>query len=326
VPDIRAESSNTPNPNPKEWLLIEKMLMETHKEQVKARRWGIFFKVLVFVYIFAALIMFRSSWQLASPMKVTTEHVAVIPIDGVIAANEDANANSIVRSLRKAFDAEQSKAIILAINSPGGSPVQAGYVNDEIYRLKALHPEKKVYAAIADLGASGAYYIAVAADEIYADKASLVGSIGVTASGFGFVGLMDKLGVERRNYTSGEHKGFLDPFAPQEDSEVDFWQTVLHATHDQFIAVVRKGRGDRLMENDQLFTGLIWNGEQAKTMGLVDGIGSAGYIAREIVGVEDMVNYGSKPNPLEKIIDQLGVSIGRGVAQSLTAEQAIELR
>ena len=321
---MESSSQNTtssPNPTPREWLLIEKMLMETHKEQKKARRWGIFFKVLVFVYIFAALMVFRASSQLAIPKAVGEDHVAVVPITGVIAADQDASANVIVTGLRKAFEAEHSKAVLLTINSPGGSPVQSGYVNDEIYRLKQLYPEKKVYAAISDLGASGAYYIAVAADEIYADKASLVGSIGVTASGFGFVGLMEKLGVERRIYTAGDHKGFLDPFSPQQEGEVDFWQSVLETTHEQFQSVVIKGRGDRLAQDDpQLFSGLVWSGEQALQLGLVDGLGSPGYVAREIIGIEEMVDYGVKPNPLVKLLEQFGVSVGRGVA-SLAAEQ-----
>ncbi|BFM07150.1 S49 family peptidase [Halioxenophilus aromaticivorans] len=315
-----------PQPTPKEWLLIEKMLMETHREQKKTRRWGIFFKILVFVYIFAALMVFRVGSQLGVPATIGKDHVAVVPVNGVIADGEEASANAIVTGLRKAFEAENSKAVLLAINSPGGSPVQSGYVNDEIYRLKALHPDKKVYAAISDLGASGAYYIAVAADQIYADKASLVGSIGVTAAGFGFVGLMNKLGIERRAYTSGEHKGFLDPFAPEQEGEVAFWNSVLGATHQQFIDVVKKGRGDRLQSNQaDLFSGLIWNGEQALELGLVDGLGSAGYVARDVIGVEEMVDYGVRPNPLQRVIEQLGVSIGEGISQTATAEAPMTL-
>lgn len=312
-------------PTPREWVLIEKMLLETHKEQKKARRWGIFFKVLIFVYIFAALIIFRSGFQMGGMAEVTEQHVGVVPISGVISADDEANANAIVAGLRKAFEADSSAAIILAINSPGGSPVQSGYVNDEIYRLKTLYPKKKVYAAISDLGASGAYYIAVAADEIYADKASLVGSIGVTASGFGFVDLMEKIGVERRSYASGDHKGFLDPFAPQQEGEVEFWQSVLESTHEQFISVVRTGRGDRLAADDRLFSGLVWNGEQAKELGLIDGLGSAGFVAREIIGIEKVVDYGVKPNPLEQVLERFGVAVGRGAAQVLGVEQPLKL-
>lgn len=324
--DSSVRSASVSRPNSKEWAIIEKMLMETHKEQKKARRWGIFFKVLVFVYIFAALMLFRAGSQFAGPASVVEDHVAVVPIEGVISADEEASANIVVTGLRKAFEAEHSKAILLAINSPGGSPVQSGYINDEIYRLKTLYPDKKVYAAISDLGASGAYYIAVAADEIYADKASLVGSIGVTASGFGFVDLMEKIGVERRSYTSGDHKGFLDPFSPEREGEVDFWRSVLQSTHQQFIDVVRKGRGDRLAQDDALFTGLLWNGEQARALGLVDGLGSAGFVAREIVGLDKMVDYGVKPNPLDRIIEQFGVSVGRGAVQLWGEQTPIKMR
>lgn len=305
----------------KEWQVIEKMLMETHKEQKRARRWGIFFKVLVFVYIFAVLILLRAGGQFSGAIDSQKEHVGLVDIKGVIAADADANANTIVTGLRKAFEAENSKAVILAINSPGGSPVQSGYVNDEIYRLKEKYPEKKVYAVISDLGASGAYYIAAAADEIYADKASLVGSIGVVASGFGFVDLLEKIGVERRQYTSGDHKGFLDPFTPQNPDEVEFWEGVLSDTHDQFIRVVKKGRHDKLdFEDPDLFSGLIWNGEQALEIGLVDGLGSAGKVARDVIGIEEIVDYGVKPDPLTQIIEQFGISVGKGISTTVTSD------
>ncbi len=311
----------------KEWQVIEKMIMETHKEQKRARRWGIFFKVLIFVYIFAVLILLRASGQFNGAIDSQKEHVGLVDIKGVIASDSDANANAIVTGLRKAFEAKNSKAVILAINSPGGSPVQSGYVNDEIYRLKEKFPDKKVYAVISDLGASGAYYIAAAADEIYADKASLVGSIGVVASGFGFVDLLDKLGVERRQYTSGDHKAFLDPFSPQNPDEVDFWEGVLTDTHEQFIDVVKKGRQDRLdIENPDLFTGLIWNGEQALELGLVDGLGSAGKVARDVIGIEEIVDYGVKPDPFTQIIEQFGVSVGQGISTMLTNEADLSLR
>ncbi len=311
----------------KEWQVIEKMIMETHKEQKRARRWGIFFKVLIFVYIFAVLILLRAGGQFNGAMGSQQDHVGLVDIKGVIASDSDANANAIVTGLRKAFEAKNSKAVILAINSPGGSPVQSGYVNDEIYRLKEEYPDKKVYAVISDLGASGAYYIAAAADEIYADKASLVGSIGVVASGFGFVDLLDKLGVERRQYTSGDHKAFLDPFSPQNPDEVDFWEGVLTDTHEQFIDVVKKGRQDRLdIENPDLFTGLIWNGEQALELGLVDGLGSAGKVARDVIGIEEIVDYGVRPDPFTQIIEQFGVSVGKGISTMLASEADLSLR
>ena len=224
----------------------------------------------------------------------------------------------ISRGLRRAFEDKGTKGVILKINSPGGSPVQAGYVYDEIKRLRELHSDIKVYAAIADLGASGGYYIAAAADEVYADKASLVGSIGVISSSFGFVDAMEKLGVERRLYTSGENKAFLDPFSASNEKEVEFWQSVLDVTHQQFIAKVREGRGDRLKETDGLFSGLIWSGEQALTLGLIDGLGSTSHVARQIIGPDKLVDYSQRRSPLQDIVDQLGVSIGSGVASYLS--------
>jgi protease-4 len=254
-----------------------------------------------------------------------SEHVGLIHVQGVISAEEMANANAIAGSLREAFENENCKAILLAINSPGGSPVQAGQIYDEIKRLRGIYPDKKVYAAIADLGASGGYYIAAAADEIYADKASLVGSIGVVGSSFGFVDTMDKLGVERRMFTAGDHKGFLDPFQPLKEDEKDFWEGVLNVTHNQFIGVVKAGRGDRLKDDPDLFSGLIWSGEQALEMGLIDGLGSAGYVARDVVGVEDIVDYSFQLNPLEKVVRQLGASMGKAISAQVLQPQLPKL-
>lgn len=308
----------------RDWKLIEKLVMSLQSEQRKSRRWGIFFKALTFIYLFALLFLLKGPME--SGLDATTgEHTAVIEINGPIAADEEANADSIIAALRDAFDAKDAKAVVLRINSPGGSPVQAGYINDEIERLRGEHPDKKVYAVISDIGASGAYYIAVAADEIYADKASLVGSIGVVAGGFGFTELMDKVGVERRLYTAGKNKAFLDPFSPEKPGEVDFWNGVLEATHQQFIAQVREGRGDRLKESDDLFSGLVWNGEQALQLGLIDGLGSTSYVARDIVGAEEVVDYSHKPSPFSQLIDDLGVSVGSGLAHALV-QSRLELR
>lgn len=319
---------STPTDKPtstKEWQLLEKLLFESHREQRRARRWGIFFKCLIFVYIFAGLALFYARIPLGVNPGSDKEHVGLVRVNGVIAADQEASANRVVTGLRRAFEADNTTAILLSINSPGGSPVQSGYINDEIYRLKALYPEKKVYAVIADIGASGAYYIAVAADEIYADKASLVGSIGVTAAGFGFVGLLEKLGVERRSYTSGENKGFLDPFSPENPDQVAFWQDVLGSTHEQFIDVVKTGRGDKLAAGDEVFSGLVWNGEQALELGLIDGLASAGRVARDIIGTEDIVNYSVVDSPLRQLIDGFGVSVGEGIAGSVLTEQDLSL-
>ncbi len=235
---------------------------------------------------------------------------------GVIADKESASADNIVSSLRTAFEDPKVKGVILRINSPGGSPVQSGYVYDEIRRLRALHPQIKLYAVISDLGASGAYYIASAADQIYADKASLVGSIGVTAAGYGFVGTMEKLGVERRTYTSGEHKAFLDPFQPQKADETQFWQSVLDTTHRQFIASVKQGRGDRLKDKDhpELFSGLVWSGEQALPLGLIDGLGSASSVARDVIGEKELVDFTVQESPFDRFSKKLGASVAEKLA------------
>lgn len=236
---------------------------------------------------------------------------------GIIADQQEASADNLITSLRKAFEDDNTRGVILRINSPGGSPVQSGYVYDEIKRLRALNPDKKLYAVITDLGASGAYYIAAAADEIYADKASLVGSIGVTAAGFGFVDTLEKLGVERRTYTAGEHKAFLDPFQPEKPEERAFWQDVLQTTHQQFIAQVKAGRGDRLKDDPDMFSGLVWSGEQAVDLGLVDGLSSTSAVARDIIGVEEVVDFTHRESPFQRFSRQLGTSIGNTLAMHL---------
>lgn len=323
-----AGSRRTPAMPPesaRDWKLIEKLVMSLQSEQRKSRRWGIFFKLLTFGYLFALLLMIQFPLGGALESAAKGKHTALVEIEGTIAADELASADNIVGSLREAFEAENSVGVILRINSPGGSPVQSGYVYDEILRLRGEYPEKKVYAVISDIGASGAYYIAAAADEIYADKASLVGSIGVVAGGFGFTGIMDKLGVDRRLYTAGENKAFLDPFSPEEEEEVKFWQDVLETTHSQFIESVRKGRGGRLADDEQLFSGLVWSGEQALELGLIDGLGSSSHVARQVIGQEDLVDYSRRESPFQEIVDQFGVSVGSGIARYF-AESRLELR
>ncbi len=304
-----------PTDEHRDWRMIDKIIGETFTEQKKARRWGIFFKCATLVYLLVILTLAYN----ASPgdIALKEEHTALIRIDGVIAADKPANANSIAEALDKAFEAPMAKAIILAINSPGGSPVQSGYVYDEIKRLRKLHPDTKVYAVISDLGASGGYYIAAAADEIYANRASLVGSIGVTASSFGFVETMDKLGVERRHFTAGEHKAFLDPFSEVKESEKVFWQSVLDTTHQQFIRAVKDGRGSRLKETPELFSGLIWSGEQALTLGLIDGLGSAGSVARDVIGSEKIIVYGDKKTLLQQLGNELGLSMQQSLSEGI---------
>nr|WP_254262293.1 signal peptide peptidase SppA [Marinobacterium weihaiense] len=310
----------------KEWRLIEKVVSSLHVEHRRARRWGIFFKLLTFVYLFSLLGIFWFGKQLDADKMVPQAHTAIVEVKGPIMDDEEASADGIIRALRNAFEAEKSQAVILRINSPGGSPVQSGYVYDEIKRLRALHPEKKVYAVIADIGASGAYYIAAAADEIYADKASLVGSIGVISSSFGFVDLIDKLGVERRTLTAGDNKAFLDPFSPLKDDDREFWQTVLNTTHQQFIDQVRKGRGDRLKGGDEVFSGLVWTGEQALELGLIDGLGSSSMVAREIVGAEKLVDYTARPQALDRLVERLGIGVAKELSLQLGLQDEYQLR
>ena len=300
----------------KSWKLLEKTLLAGVQEQRRSRRWGIFFKLLTFVYLFGALALFAPGLDLRKAAASGESHTALIDVRGMIMADESASADNVVSSLRAAFEDTKTKGVVLRINSPGGSPVQSGYIYDEIKRLRGEYPDIKVYAVITDLGASGAYYIASAADQIYADKASLVGSIGVTATTFGFVGVMEKVGVDRRVYTSGEHKAFLDPFQPQKPEETRFWQGVLETTHKQFIDSVKKGRGDRLKvdEHPELFSGLIWSGEQALELGLVDALGSSSYVAREVVGAKDLVDYTRQQTPFDRFAKKLGASVAENLA------------
>ncbi|MCD4866981.1 signal peptide peptidase SppA [Pseudomonas sp. PLB05] len=244
---------------------------------------------------------------------------AVIQVRGEIADGAEANAAALKKAIGRAFDDERAKAVVLKINSPGGSPVQAGQVFDEIKRQRGLHPKVPVYAVIEDLGASGAYYIAAAADEIVADKASLVGSIGVTAASFGFVDLMNRVGVERRAYTSGAHKAFLDPFQPKNPEETVFWNDVLKQTHQQFIQSVKTGRGDRLKDagHPELFSGLIWTGEQAKQLGLIDKLGDVDYVARDLVGATSQVDFTVKDNAFDRFAKRLGASAAQQLSMAL---------
>ena len=303
--------------NRPEWRILENVASASIIEQRKARRWGIFFKLLTFGYIlFFILTLMPNSKQIT---QTAYDHVGIVYIDGIIAADTVANANTVVAGLRKAFASTSSKAVIVAINSPGGSPVQSGYINDEIFRLRDIYPDKPIYAVISDLGASGGYYVASAANSIYANKASLVGSIGVISAGFGFQKFIDDFGIERRVYTSGENKAFLDPFSDVNEKDIDFWETVLSYTHQQFIDVVKKGRGTRLIDDPKIFSGLVWTGEQALAKGLIDGLGSAGYVAREVIGIDDFVDYTIEPNPFESFVKRIGASFANGVISVMSS-------
>lgn len=314
--------SQRPDDNSKEWKLIEKALMQGQAEQRRSRRWGIFFKLLTFSYLTALLFVFYSfeapSFSDLEGAELGSTYAAVIDVNGVIAQGEKANAESLITSIERAFEDENALGLILRINSPGGSPVQSGYVFDEIRRQKVLKPEFPVYAVISDVGASGAYYIAASADEIYAEKSSLVGSIGVVGSGFGFVDSLQKLGIERRLYTSGEHKAFLDPFSPENEQEKEFWLNVLDQTHQHFINQVKLGRGERLHEDPKLFSGLIWTGTQALEYGLIDGFGSARSVAREQLNTEYLKEFTQKRNRFEQFVNDFATRIGKTVAHTLT--------
>ncbi len=297
--------------------VLEELVFSAHKEQRRTRRWGIFFKSLMFSYLALILFMTYMPNELSDGSSKGHKHTALIEIRGTIGADAEANADSIITALRDAFKNEHSAAIILRLNTPGGSPVQAGYVNDEIKRLRNQHPNKPVYAVITDMCASGGYYIAAAADEIYADKASLVGSIGVVMNGFGFVDAMDKLGIERRMMTAGENKGFLDPFSPLKAEDEKHIKSLLGSIHQQFIDVVKEGRGDRLKDDPAIFSGLVWTGEQAIEVGLVDALGSSSYVAREIVGADKIVDYTYDQPVIERFFERFGASVASGISSTM---------
>jgi protease-4 len=293
---------------------LERIAREMLLQQRSERRWRIFFRLAwLGLAIAVAFALFADRLGPAAP---STPHTALIEVRGPIAADTEASAEALVSALRSAFEDEGAVAVVLRINSPGGSPVQSGIVNDEIRRLKAKHG-KKVYAVVEEMCASGAYYIAVAADEIYVDKASLVGSIGVLMDGFGFTGLMEKLGVERRLLTAGENKGMLDPFSPQNEQQVAYAKAMIDQVHQQFIRVVKEGRGARLKDTPQTFSGLFWNGEEAVKMGLADHLGNLDHVAREVIKAEEIIDYTPHDNVAERLAKRFGAGVGAGVVEAL---------
>lgn len=298
--------------------VISKLAFSALVEQRRSRRWSIAFRVAILVYLFLLFIYIPGDLDGGGKVaKKGGKHAALVELKGVIADNTDANAVTVMSGLKAAFEDKNTSGVILEINSPGGSPVQSGYINDEIGRLREKYPDIPLYAVITDTCASGGYYVAAAADEIYADKASIVGSIGVLMDGFGFTEAMQKLGVERRLMTAGEHKGFLDPFSPAQREDVMHVKNLLSNIHKQFIDTVKQGRGSRLKENPDLFSGLVWTGEQSIELGLVDGIGSSGFVAREIIGVESIVDFTRRPNFVNRIVDRLGVAMGDTLSTAL---------
>ncbi|HZV61716.1 MAG TPA: S49 family peptidase [Methylophilaceae bacterium] len=295
---------------------IEKLALSAVKEQRRARHWGIFFKSLTFIYLFI-LLFYALDW-VGEDSGASINHTALIDINGVIGDEFEVNADDVIESLQSAFENKRTKGVILRINSPGGSPVQAGLINDEIKRLRKLHPNVPVYAVVEDICASGGYYIAVAADRIYVDKASIVGSIGVLMDGFGFTGAMEKLGIERRLLTAGENKAILDPFSPQKPEEREFAQKMLNQIHQQFIAVVKEGRGERLKQDPKIFSGLFWTGETSVELGLADALGSSGFVARDIIKEENIVDFTVHESLADRFAKRFGASVGASLMNTLS--------
>jgi protease-4 len=286
--------------------------MSAIQEQRRTRHWGILFKTLGFLYLFVVLFL-AAGWFGGDSVSIPKAHTALVDLQGVI-ASEEASADAIIASLQGAFEDEKTKGVILRINSPGGSPVQAGQIYDEIKRLRKLHPETPLYAVVDDICASGGYYVAAGADRIFVDKASIVGSIGVLMDGFGFTQTMQKLGVERRLLTAGENKGFLDPFSPVDPKQQAFAKQMLEEIHGQFIGVVREGRGKRLKETPEMFSGLVWSGEKSIELGLADALGSVESVARDVVKAEDIVDYTQQ----ESFAERLAGRFGAAMASALT--------
>lgn len=299
-----------------EWSrgVINRLAFAAVNEQRRTRRWNIFFKVLLALYLLALLILYLpSDWgELGKP---TDKHTAVVDLKGVITDSSEASADTVITGLRNAFEDDNTAGVILRANSPGGSPVQSGYIYREMRRLRELHPDTPLYAVITDVCASGCYYIVSAADEIYVDESSIIGSIGVRMDSFGFVDTMKKLGVERRLYTAGESKGFLDPFTPQKTADVEHVKVLLDSIHQQFISAVQQGRGERLQDNDSLYTGLVWTGKESIPMGLADEVGSASYVAREVVGVEEIVEFTEKPDLFKRLSDRIGTAMAKEMSE-----------
>jgi protease-4 len=296
--------------------LLRKLATQSLVEQRRARRWGVFFKLLAFAYLALLLVLWKADGLLKTGLG-KEDHTAVVKVEGVIGPGQKASADNIIKGLRDAFENESTKGVILRINSPGGSPVQSGYVNDEIRRLKEKYEDIPVYAVATDVCASGAYYMAVAADEIYVDKASLVGSIGVLINGFGFTETLDMLGIERRLLTAGENKGLFDPFSPLREDHVRHLQDVIDELHTQFVTQVKEGRGERLTDFEGLFSGLMWSGERAIELGLADGLGSSSYVARELIGAEKLVDYTYEGDLVDRLAKRLGAGAGTAASEML---------
>jgi protease-4 len=306
--------------------LLRDLASASLREQRRARRWGIFFKLLTFLYLTVLILLWLPDKLPQTALKKSGEHTAVVEIKGLISSETEASADTVISGLRSAFKDKKTKGVVLRINSPGGSPVQSGYINDEIRRLRAKYPKIPVYAVVADICASGGYYIATAADKIYVDKASIVGSIGVLMNGFGFVDSLDKLGIERRLLTAGENKALFDPFSPVKERDREHLQGMLEKIHQQFIEAVKRGRGDRLADDQRIFSGLFWTGEESIALGLSDGLGSSSYVAREIIGAEEIVDFTAKEDLFERLAQRMGAGVSTGLSKVLGLDSLPALR
>jgi len=302
--------------------VIERLATEGLREQKRARRWGIFFKLLTFGFLFATLLLAIGAFS-ESTHTCLDKCTALVEMRGELDADAPASAENIMSGLQAAFKNKGTQGVVLRINSPGGSPVQAGEINDEIRRLRAKYPATPIYAVVEEVCASGAYYVAVAADQIYVDKASLIGSIGVIIDGFGFVDAMDKLGIERRALAAGENKAFLDPFSPLSPQQRDYAQKMIAEIHQQFIAAVKAGRGARLKESPELFSGLVWNGARGVDLGLADAFGSVDYVAREVIKAEEVVDFTVKENFTERLARKFGATLAKSVWTAVGRRQSL---
>lgn len=294
--------------------VIEKVLLAQVTEQRRSRRWGLFFKGLLFVYLLAVLALLAIDY-LPDAKLHAGGHAAVVEIDGLISSESDASAENVIESLRDAFKDKGTKGVILRVNSPGGSPVQSALINDEIRRLRDKYKKVPVYAVIEDLGASGGYFVAVAADKIYVNRSSVVGSIGVLMNGFGFVDTIEKLGVERRLMTAGEHKALFDPFSPVNEFDREHLRRILDELHANFIGAVKAGRGNRLKDDPEIFSGLFWTGEESVALGLADGFGDLGYVARDVIGVETTVDFTKEVDVWERLASRMGTGAAEAFAR-----------
>lgn len=294
--------------------VVEKALLSTVVEHRRSRRWGIFFKLIIIGYVLFMTIY----WFQGKPKQVLKDHVALIDLMGTIGQGQEVEADKVASSLRRAFEEPKVKAVILRINSPGGTPVQSAYIFDELMRLRKKHNDKKVYAVVVDICASGAYYVAAGADEIYANPSSIVGSIGVLMPGFGFVDVMKKVGVEQRSLSAGKNKMFMDPFSPENPQQIQFAQNLLDNVHSHFINAVKEGRGDRIKGNpEELYSGLFWTGQKALELGLIDGLGSAGYVAREVIKIEEIIDYSASSSLLDRLASKMGASMTKQLSSEL---------